>query len=47
MIVAYIAHALTVDTREGIEQNRIKAAKWAAWALVARNVGKRLPGRVP
>lgn len=31
MIVAYLAHPLSAPTREGIEQNRRNAAKWAAW----------------
>lgn len=31
MIAVYLAHQLTATTREGIEQNRRNAAKWAAW----------------
>jgi hypothetical protein len=31
MIAAYLAHPLTALTREGIDQNRANAAKWAAW----------------
>jgi len=34
MIVAYIAHQLSAPTREGIEENRRKAAQWAAWLCV-------------
>lgn len=34
MIVAYIAHALSAPTREGIEENRRKASRWAAWACL-------------
>jgi hypothetical protein len=32
VIHAYIAHPLHAPTREGIEQNRRNASKWAAWA---------------
>lgn len=31
MLAVYLAHQLTAPTREGIEQNRKNAAKWAAW----------------
>lgn len=31
MIQIYLAHPLTAPTRKGIEENRQKAAKWAAW----------------
>ena len=31
MIAVYMAHSLTAPTREGVEQNRKNAAKWAAW----------------
>jgi hypothetical protein len=31
MIAAYLAHPLTALTREGIEENRARAKKWAAW----------------
>jgi hypothetical protein len=31
MLAAYCAHPLTAPTREGIEENRANAAKWAAW----------------
>lgn len=38
MKVVYIAHRLTSNTREGIEENRRKASLWAAWAAVAEGV---------
>ena len=31
MIQIYCAHPLTAPTREGIDENRRRAAKWAAW----------------
>lgn len=31
MIHVYLAHPLSAPTREGIDQNRANAAKWAAW----------------
>lgn len=31
MIAVYLAHPLTAPTREGINENRARAAKWAAW----------------
>lgn len=31
MIQVYCAHPLTAPTREGIDENRRRAAKWAAW----------------
>lgn len=31
MIAAYLSHPLSAPTREGIEENRRRAAKWAAW----------------
>jgi hypothetical protein len=31
MISVYLAHPLSAPTREGIDQNRANAAKWAAW----------------
>jgi hypothetical protein len=31
MIQVYCAHPLTALTREGIEENRARAKKWAAW----------------
>lgn len=31
MIAVYMAHSLSAPTREGVEQNRQNAAKWAAW----------------
>lgn len=31
MLAVYLGHPLTAPTREGIEQNRANAAKWAAW----------------
>lgn len=34
MIVAYIAHQLSAPTREGIDENRRQAARWAAWACL-------------
>jgi len=34
MIVVYCAHPLNAPTREGIEQNRKNAAKWAAWLVL-------------
>jgi hypothetical protein len=31
--VVYLAHALSAPTREGIEANRARGARWAAWIL--------------
>lgn len=31
MIQVYLAHQLSAPTREGIDNNRRKAAEWAAW----------------
>lgn len=33
MRCVYLAHALSAPTREGIEANRARAARWAAWIL--------------
>lgn len=33
MRVVYLAHALSAPTREGIEANRARGARWAAWVL--------------
>jgi hypothetical protein len=38
MKVVYIAAPLSADTREGIEENRARASRWAAWAAVVRGV---------
>jgi len=34
MKTVYIAHPLSAPTREGIEENRKRAALWAAWAAL-------------
>ena len=31
MLAVYLAHQLTAPTREGIELNRSRAARWAKW----------------
>ena len=38
MKVIYIAHPLSAPTLEGIEANRRRAAKWAAWAATTQGV---------
>lgn len=33
MLVVYVAHPVSAPTREGIEANRARGARWAAWVL--------------
>lgn len=38
MRVVYLAHALSAPTREGIEANRARAARWATWIATTYRV---------